>query len=111
MTNKEAIEILTEERRINAEIFSLQFYEALDLAIEALELVNDSQDLVKDLVNERPKGKWIHREDMDYLDENKVNHIHFMCEKCEFVHDFIDGHTAQYNFCPNCGAKMREAEE
>lgn len=70
--------------------------EALDLAIKALE--------------ERPKGKWIAREDMDYLDENKVTHNHFMCDKCGLVHDFIDGHTAQYNFCPNCGADMKSNE-
>ena len=37
MTNKDAVEILHEERRINAEIFGLQFFEALDMAIEALE--------------------------------------------------------------------------
>lgn len=56
----------------------------------------------------RPKGEWIAREDMDYLDENKVVHKHFMCNKCGFIHDFIDGHTTQYNFCPNCGADMRK---
>lgn len=38
MNNKEAIEILREEWRINAEIFSsAKFFEALDLAIKALE--------------------------------------------------------------------------
>lgn len=58
-------------------------------------------------VEERSQGEWIAREDMDYLDQNKVYHNHFMCEKCGLVHDFIDGHTSQYNFCPNCGADMR----
>ena len=61
--------------------------------------------------NERPQGEWIAREDMDYLDENKVVHNHFQCKKCGLIHDFIDGHTSQYNFCPNCGADMRGAEE
>ena len=62
-------------------------------------------------IDERPKGKWISREDMNYLDENKVTHNHFMCDRCGLVHDFIDGHTAQYNFCPNCGADMRSVDE
>ena len=53
---------------------------------------------------ERKPGKWIHREDMDYLDKNKVMHIHFMCQDCGFIHDFIDGHTAQYKYCPSCGS-------
>lgn len=52
------------------------------------------------------RGKWVSREDMNYLDENKVTHNHFMCDRCGLIHDFIDGHTAQYNFCPNCGARM-----
>ena len=55
-----------------------------------------------------PTGEWIAREDMDYLDENKVVHNHFECNKCGFIHDFLDGHTSQYNFCPNCGADMRK---
>ena len=53
------------------------------------------------------KGHWIHREDMDYLDENDVTNTHLMCEYCGFIHNFKDNHTAQYNFCPNCGADMR----
>lgn len=32
------------------------------------------------------------------------------CSECGFIHKFIGGHTAQYNYCPNCGARM-ESEE
>lgn len=79
--DKEEVASFLEDRRV------------LDKAIELLE-------------SKRPHGKWVHREDMDYLDENKVMHIHYMCKKCGFIHDFIDGHTSQHNFCPNCGAEM-----
>lgn len=51
-------------------------------------------------------SEWIAREDMDYIDENKVVHKHFECKECGLIHDFIDGHTSQYNFCPQCGARM-----
>lgn len=61
-------------------------------------------------MTERPQGEWIAREDMDYLDENKVVHKHFECNKCGLIHDFIDGHTSQYNFCPECGARMQTKE-
>ena len=69
-------------------------------------------DEVMDLPSVQPsrKGHWIHREDMDYLDENGVTNTHLMCEDCGFIHNFKDNHTAQYNFCPNCGADMRGAE-
>ena len=60
---------------------------------------------------ERPQGEWVAREDMDYVDENGITNNHFMCKDCGFIHNFIDGHTSQYNFCPNCGADMRGKEK
>ena len=36
--------------------------------------------------------------------------VKFRCSECGFQKSFIDWHTAQYNFCPNCGADMRERE-
>lgn len=58
-------------------------------------------------ITPQPKiGRWIHKEDMDYIDKNKVTHNHFMCQDCGFIHDFIDGYMGQYKYCPSCGAKM-----
>lgn len=59
LSNKEAIERLNEHITTFQHLIHPTSIEALNLAIKALELVNDSQDLVNDLVNERPKGKWI----------------------------------------------------
>ena len=70
--------------------------------------VNWARNTIADLPPAQKKGEWITREDMDFLDENKVVHKHFQCNKCGFIHDFIDGHTSQYSFCPNCGVDMRE---
>ena len=52
------------------------------------------------------RGRWNHRQDMDYVDQNGAEHIHGQCSECGLIHDFIDGHTAQYKYCPQCGAKM-----
>lgn len=57
---------------------------------------------------ERPHGEWFHAEEYDYLDEDGVEHFHIKCPNCGFLHDCFDCHTAQYNFCPNCGASMRK---
>ena len=89
MTNSEAIANLNHIYGF----VSPNIQRSLDVAFKALE--------------KQPQGEWIAREDMDYLDENKVVHKHFECNKCGLVHDFIDGHTSQYNFCPNCGVKMK----
>lgn len=70
------------------------------------------REAIKALEQETQRqGRWLHREDMDYLDKSKVMHNHFMCKDCGFIHDFIDGHTAQYKYCPQCGCLMIEPQE
>lgn len=68
--------------------------------------VNWARNTIADLPPAQKKGEWIAREDMDFLDENKVVHKHFQCNHCGLIHDFIDGHTSQYNFCPQCGYRL-----
>ena len=29
------------------------------------------------------------------------------CIKCGYVHFFIEGHNAQYKFCPECGRSVK----
>lgn len=88
------------------EAIPLEVHEkAMDVAVTDLFKVQEELNRIR---NEKRQGEWIAREDMDYLDENKVVHNHFQCNKCGLVHDFIDGHTSQYNFCPQCGADMRK---
>jgi len=53
------------------------------------------------------EAKWIHREDMDFIDKYYCTHFHGMCMNCGLVHDFIDGHTGQYLYCPQCGKKVK----
>ena len=57
---------------------------------------------------ERQKGEWIYGED-----EYGIDGYH--CNKCgffvpwDYAHTFIN-YIKDYNFCPNCGADMRETE-
>ena len=55
----------------------------------------------------RQETKWIHREDLDFKDKLGCNHFHGMCGNCGFVHDFIDDHTGQYKYCPQCGQAVK----
>lgn len=54
---------------------------------------------------EQKSGKWTKMFLTDTRD------IYCQCSDCGFIHKFIDGHTAQYNYCPNCGAKMESEEQ
>ena len=61
--------------------------------------------MIDELLKEQ-EAKWIHREDLDFKDKLGCNHFHGMCGNCGFIHDFIDGHTGQYKYCPQCEQKL-----
>ena len=56
-------------------------------------------------------GKWkqteVVRECFD-IQGFKTWGIMYMCESCGFKTIAIEGHFAQYKYCPNCGARMDE---
>lgn len=54
---------------------------------------------------DRPKGKRI------WSPKDEDGTVSGCCSNCSFSHLFIGGHTAQYNYCPNCGAKMEVQNE
>ena len=84
----------------------LQFFTAKHLE-DIARWADDALAMLKE-----QESKWIHRADMDYKDKNGVVHFHGMCGNCGFIHDFIDGHTGQYKFCPECGQAVKwEAED
>ena len=47
---------------------------------------------------DRPQGQWIE------MYRNGFGNIICMCSKCNF-------HTTKSNFCPNCGARMKGADD
>lgn len=55
------------------------------------------------LTEEKPKGEWI-AQDIHNC------HTNFKCSKCGYIHNFMHLYgkpTADYTYCPNCGADMR----
>ena len=77
-----------------------------ELCHDALSVIESQQAEIERL--KKHESKWIHRADMDYKDKNGVVHFHGMCESCGFIHDFLDEHTGQYKFCPECGSKNEQ---
>ena len=63
-----------------------------------------------DDVRENVKGRWVEvvdRTEMYDKEGVKTWGMLFQCNQCGFVLNAIEGHTGQYNYCPNCGAEMR----
>ena len=53
------------------------------------------------------RGKWI-AQDIHNC------HTDFKCSKCGYIHNFMHLYgkpTADYTYCPYCGAKMEESEK
>ena len=80
------------------------------------ELLDDEQ--VKELIDLQPtvdvrenvKGRWVEvvdRTEMYDKEGVKTWGMLFQCNQCGFVLNAVEGHTGQYNYCPNCGADMR----
>lgn len=56
-------------------------------------------------VAEVKHGEWEVLESFsDPLDDSHKDRCR--CTNCGFIHVFTDFHYGQYNFCPNCGARM-----
>ena len=88
MTREEAKEILTHNwtRVDNPNYSESELDEAFFMAIEALA--------------DRPTGEWV------WSDEDAS----WKCGRCDCVFEEIDW-KPNYNFCPNCGAKMKGGTE
>ena len=64
-------------------------------------------------VRENVKGMWVEvvdRTEMYDKEGVKTWGMLFQCNQCGFVLNAIEGHTGQYNYCPNCGADMRRKD-
>lgn len=131
MTSEEAIAILDGFK--HNPLFNGQHFEAIDMAISALENKGDLisrqavlatfdnmdkaldedrtvekykellTECIKVLPSAENKGEWIAQDIHNCCTE-------FKCSKCGYTHVFTHLYgkpTADYTYCPNCGADMR----
>lgn len=54
------------------------------------------------------RGRWIVGNKTSVFDLAGVETwaVRMTCSECSFSLNFVEGHTAQYRFCPQCGARM-----
>lgn len=65
-------------------------------------------------IEERKTGEWEEIEviaDAYDISGVKTWASKMKCNQCGFTTIAIEGHFSQYNFCPNCGADMRNEQE
>ena len=86
--------------------------DACDQSINLFEAVDRIKELAP--VTPKPKtGHWIgHREhcEMNNLIPSGLG-SYFWCSECDCGIDAKEWHRNNYNYCPNCGAKMIEPQE
>lgn len=63
-------------------------------------------------VAEPKRGRWIvgHKTSVFDLAGVETWAVRMTCSECSFSLNFVEGHTAQYRFCPQCGARMENEE-
>lgn len=88
MSNEEAIKVLNDPE-FWYHLWRMEQEEAIELATKALE--------------QQKVGKWFFYDEMATLG---VKSMRGKCSLCGFTTIFIDDHTAQYRYCPSCGARM-----
>lgn len=74
---------------------------------------NDAHDCAENIrqipaagVRPAVKAFWIGEGD-GYADSEMVYDV-WLCSNCDYIVDEGDNEPPRYNFCPNCGADMRE---
>lgn len=111
MTREEAIERIRQNKAA-AEFYAqlvgnsksadneLKDIEAFNMAIKAL--------------SEPKTGEWIEAEvipEVYDIEGVKTWGSKMQCDQCGFIFTAVEGHIRQYNYCPNCGAKMKGADD
>lgn len=68
-----------------------------------------TKPLDREIEQESKTGHWIIKDGKEQgydIGGVKTWYIQIMCSECGFIKTAIEGHTGQYHYCPNCGAKM-----
>lgn len=92
-----------------------------ELIADLLEARREETDTIPKLIRfieQRPtaepkRGRWIigNKTSVFDLEGVKTWAVRLTCSECLFSLNFVEGHTAQYRFCPQCGAKMENNDE
>lgn len=108
MTRKEAIKVLEMFLHKQCDLKRTEFAYDANTVWGAVKMASEA------LEQEPKTGHWIVKEGREQgydIAGIKTWYIQIMCDKCGFIKTAIEGHTGQYHFCPNCGARMKSEDK
>ena len=80
----------------------LEYFKDINLAYNDCTRFDTLKRMLDELEQEQRTGHWIAQEIHNC-------HTDFKCSECGYIHNFLHLYgepTADYTYCPNCGAKM-----
>ena len=101
---------MTREQAIE-KIKNIEAYLTAGNPIWDTDSINEACQMAVTALDKRETGHWIMKEGKEQgydIGGAKTWYIQIMCSECRFIKTAIEGHTGQYHYCPNCGAKMEE---
>ena len=118
MTRNEAIDLLDNLIGMVEDNHESDYDTALKMAKKALEFIDKIEPMFGDMLDipkasvkpQEPKtGHWIEDTNGTYTD----NHDTWECSECGNAQILLEGTPKDndYNYCPNCGARMVEPQE
>lgn len=111
MIDKEAIERL-ENLKVKAEISLNKSDTASEWLKKDVEgTITAFSMAIEALERQVPKRTIYKHTNTRHTHWGRIRHDKFMCCNCGLTKEFIDGHTAQYEYCPQCGLKIDWSEE
>ena len=111
MTIKEAIMLLNPKTTASA-LAEIEYYNGFSGKEACIEAIEDACRLaIEALEKQVPKRTTYIHLNTRYTHWGRVRHDQFRCCNCGLTKEFVDGHTSQYKFCPQCGLEIDWSDE
>lgn len=100
-------------RLIDADALTKQLEEMADnewnKSVGSSKGLEDAIDVIETMPTvERPHGEWYTTQNPNHSPFDSTSEVIYVCSQCAYSSG--DRITATWNFCPNCGADMREGD-
>ena len=68
------------------------------------EITLECMDELMGMIADRPQGEWL-------IEKTMYDNYNYRCSYCDWYETHAYPDVEPYNFCPNCGARMKGADD